>query len=299
VDASGNVLVVGGFNGAASIGGAMLTSAGMRDAFVLKLDPGGTPLFVRSFGGSGDDYAFGVAADPLGELFVTGVFSSTIDLGGGELTSEGLSDAFAVKLDAAGQHLWSARFGGPGADEGQDLSVHEATGDVVLTGTFSSTIDFGGQGVDVLTSAGNRDIFVARLTGAGEHLFSRGFGDAEDQLSTDFDTGARVNVAVDTAGNILLSGPMFGSADFGGGSLMSRGRTDVYLVKLDPAGAHVYGARFGDGATQVGLDVVVDAAGQAVIAGRSYGSIDFGQGVLRNAGQGDAFLAKLTLGPSQ
>ncbi|AUX20523.1 hypothetical protein SOCEGT47_009950 [Sorangium cellulosum] len=292
VDRAGNVLVAGGFHGTVDFGAGPLASAGGRDAFVLSLDPGGATRFALRAGGEGDDHALAVAADADGNVVVAGHFAGGIDLGGGPLESAGLSDIFLAKLGPTGAHVHSARFGGEGADEAHDIAVHEDTGDLVLTGTFTSTLDLGGA---PLESAGERDLFVARLTGAGAHLFSRRFGDAEDQLHTDFETGARASVAVDPDGNLLLAGPLFGSADFGAGPLSSRGKTDVYVVKLSPAGEHLFGALFGDVQTQVGLDVAADAAGSALVAGRFYGSINFGQGPLSGAGDGDAFVAKLSL----
>ncbi|WP_437591235.1 SBBP repeat-containing protein [Sorangium sp. So ce1000] len=293
VDAAGNVLVAGGYHGAVDFGAGVLTSAGMRDAFVLRLasKDGRTLLAVRA-GGEGDDYAQGIAADADGNLLVAGYFEGSIDLGGPPLASAGLSDVFLAKLRPSGDHVWSARFGGAEADEAHDVAVHQATGDVVLTGTFTSTIDLGGE---PLVSAGGRDLFVARLSSAGAHLMSRRFGDAEDQLLTDFETGARASVAVDSAGDVLLAGPLFGSADFGGGKLTSRGKTDVYLVKLDASGDHLFSSLFGDVQTQVGLDVAAGSGANVLIAGRFYGGIDFGQGLLSSAGQGDAFVAKLSL----
>ncbi|WP_441288667.1 nucleotide-binding protein [Sorangium sp. KYC3313] len=293
VDAAGDVLVAGGYHGAVDFGAGELTSAGMRDAFVLRLasDDGRTLLAMRA-GGEGDDYAHGIAVDADGNLLVAGYFEGSIDLGGAQLESAGLSDIFLAKLRPSGDHVWSARFGGAEADEAHDVAVHQATGDVALTGTFASTIDLGGG---PLVSAGGRDLFVARLSGAGAHLMSRRFGDAEDQLLTDFETGARASVAVDSAGNLLLAGPLFGSADFGGGPLASRGKTDVYLAKLGASGAHVFSKLFGDVQTQVGLDVAAGSGASVLIAGRFYGAINFGQGALSSAGQGDAFVAKLSL----
>ncbi|WP_437678363.1 nucleotide-binding protein [Sorangium sp. So ce131] len=292
VDPDGNVIVAGGYEGSVDFGAGALASAGMRDAFVLKLDPDGETLFALRAGGPGDDYANAVAADAQGNLLVAGHFSGTVDLGGGPLESAGLTDVFLAKLGPDGAHGRSARFGGAGADEAHDVAVDRATGDVVLTGTFTSTIDFGGA---PLTSAGARDLFVAKLSGAGAHVFSRGFGDTEDQLLTDFETGARASVAVDPDGNALLAGPLFGSADFGGSALTSRGKTDVYVVKLGPGGAHLASALFGDSQTQVGLDVAADADANVLLVGRFYGGLNFGQGQLSGAGQGDAFAAKLSL----
>jgi hypothetical protein len=294
VDAAGNVIVAGAFSAAANFGGTQLTSAGMRDVFVAKLGPNGNVVFARRAGGSGDDLAYGAAADATGNVLVTGTFAGSLDFGGPQLTSDGESDVFVAKLDPGGQHVWSARFGGPGADEAQDVAVNQTTGEVVLTGTFTSTVDFSGQGEAVMTSAGDRDIFVAKLDPAGAHLFSQRFGDAQDQLSTEFETGARTSVALDASGNIVLSGTLFGAADFGGGTLTSAGRTDIYLAKLDPTGAYRHSALFGDSSTQIGLDVATDG-NYVVLVGRAYGRTNFGQGALMHAGQGDAFMAKLEL----
>lgn len=293
VGPTGDVLVAGGFHGSVDFGAGPLTSAGMRDAFVLALggEDGRTRFAVRA-GGPGDDQAFAVAADATGDLFLAGQFSGAIELGGGQLESAGLTDVFLARLGPSGDHVWSARFGGAEADEAHDVAVDQATGDVVLTGTFASTLDLGGG---PLESAGARDLFVARLSGDGEHLLSQRFGDAEDQLFTDFETGARASAAVDEAGNVLLAGPLFGAADFGGGELTSRGKTDMYLVKLGPSGDHLFSALFGDAQTQVGLDVAAGSGPSVVVAGRFYGNLRFGEAQLSGAGQGDAFVAKLSL----
>ncbi|XYH99870.1 nucleotide-binding protein [Sorangium sp. So ce1128] len=293
IDPTGAVIVAGGYNGTVDFGTGALASAGMRDAFVLGLGgEDGSTIFAVRAGGAGDDYASAVATDADGEVLVAGHFSGAVDLGGGPLESAGLSDVFLARLRPSGDHLFSARFGGAEADEIHDVAVQKATGDVVLTGTFASTIDFGGG---PLASAGGRDLFVARLSGDGAHLLSQRFGDAEDQLFTDFETGARASAAVDADGNVLLAGPLFGAADFGGGALTSRGKTDVYLVKLGRSGDHLFSSLFGDSQTQVALDVAADSGASVVLAGRFYGGINFGQGLLSGAGQGDAFVAKLSL----
>lgn len=66
-------------------------------------------------------------------------------------------------------------------------------------------------------------------------------------------------------------------------------------ARRGPAGERVWSARSGDASTQVGIDVAADAGGGALIAGRHDGTINFGQGALSGAGQGDAFVAKLSL----
>lgn len=67
-----------------------------------------------------------------------------------------------VKLkDAAGNTLWSKRFGGTGSDGGHSVGVDSA-GKVLVTGRFQGTIDFGGG---ALTSADIQafDTFLAKF----------------------------------------------------------------------------------------------------------------------------------------
>jgi hypothetical protein len=83
--------------------------------------------------------------------------------------------------------------------------------------------------------------------------------------------------------------------DFGGGALVSAApaTTDVFVVKFDPSGNHIWSKRFGDPDDQRSSWIGVDAAGNAVIAGSFQDSIDFGGGALMCAGAFDAFVAKL------
>ena len=58
--------------------------------------------------------------------------------------------------------LWADALGGTGNDEGLGIGV-DATGNSYVTGYFEGTATFGSV---TLTSAGNRDIFVTKLSAA-------------------------------------------------------------------------------------------------------------------------------------
>lgn len=160
--------VVAGRVAPAADGSVVITGNNYRDlrpssdagtqigTFVAKLDADGAVLWQRTF----DDRQASIQAlalDPTGAIILTGAFSS-IDFGGGALSSAGGTDVFLAKLDAEGEHLWSQRAGSCSDDYGWDLALG-ADGDVYLSGKFATAIDFGKAPV----RSDGRASFVARL----------------------------------------------------------------------------------------------------------------------------------------
>ncbi len=91
---------------------------------------------------------------------IPGDFDGSLELGGVTLKSTGSGDAFMIKLDPSGALLWARSFGdAQGAQYGVYLSF-DAEGSALLTGSFFSTIDFGGGS---LIGGGNADAFLSKL----------------------------------------------------------------------------------------------------------------------------------------
>jgi hypothetical protein len=280
-DTAGNVLVTGGLSGSADFGGSTLTSAGGTDVFLIKLDAGGAYLWSKSYGDPNGQYARGVTADTAGNVLVTGYFYGSMNFGGAMLTSAGNSDIFVVKLDTAGNHMWSKLFGDANGQSGYSITT-DAMGNVLVTGSMAGTVDFGGG---PLVGAGGSDIFVVKLDAAGNHVWSKRFGDANSQIG--------YGVATDATGNVLVTGYFEGMVNFGGGSLASAGGSDIIMLKLDTAGSHLWSRRVGAGGDDVGNSVATDAMGNVLVTGYFDGSVDFGGGLLTSAGGGDVFVVKL------
>jgi len=160
-DRSGDIAVAGLFTYTADFGGGPLTSAGSSDIFVAKFaGADGAHLWSKRFGSTSIDRGFGVAVDEGGNVAATGFFQGAVDFGGGPLVSAGSYDIFVAKLAATdGAPLWSKRFGSASDDIGYAVAM-DAAGDVVATGYFQGTVDFG---AGPLTSAGAQDAFVLSL----------------------------------------------------------------------------------------------------------------------------------------
>jgi hypothetical protein len=285
VDSGDNVVVGGSMSGTVDFGGGPLMSSGGNDAFVVKLSPSGSHVWSAIYGGAADDRVLSVAVNSLDATFIQGDFSSaSIDFGGGPLGNSGMADSFLAKLSPVGAHQWSQVYGGTGTDLLFGLAI-DPTDNVLITGAFSNTVSYGGA---PLVSSGTFDIVAAKYDTNGMHAWSKRFGDAAPQLST--------GVAADSTGNVILTGQVAGSADFGGGPLVSAGGTDAVIAKLDPSGTHLWSQIRGDGVNQNAFEIAVDGAGNLVVSGSFNGSIDFGGGPMTSAGGSDVFLAKLSSG---
>jgi hypothetical protein len=232
------------------------------------------------FGEASEQFARSITADGSGNVIVTGDFWGTVDFGGGGLTSAGGRDIFVAKFDAAGTHLWSKRFGDVNSQDAYGIAT-DGLGNVVVTGYFMGTVDFGGG---VLTSTGGDDVFVAKFDAAGTHLWSKRFGDAGTQWAR--------SITTDGSGNVIVTGEFGGTVDFGGGGLTSAGSLDIFVVKFDAAGAHLWSKRFGDANDQSAYAITADGSGNVVVTGFFWGTVDFGGGVLTGAGGRDIFVAQ-------
>jgi len=227
VDSSGNSYITGYFEGKVDFGAGKVTSAGSADIFVLKLNSSGTFQRVNIFGGTSTDVGVGIAVDSSGNSYITGSFLGTVDFGGGNVTSAGSDDIFVLKLNSSGTFQWVSTFGGTSIDGGEDITV-DSSGNSYITGRFRETVDFGGGNV---ASAGGGDIFVLKLNSSGTFQWVNTYG------GTSADVGE--GIAVDSSGNIYITGYFYETVDFGGGNVTSAGSADIFVLKLNSSGAGI------------------------------------------------------------
>src|SRR5438094_317109 len=174
--------------------------------------------WARGFGGAASDVAYGVAVDSGGDVVLIGTAGGGSNFGGGRIRANGYSIVVA-KFSSAGAPLWSRSIGDSFSNSGNAVAV-DPSGNIDVTGAFSGPADFGGG---ALTSAGV-DIFLAKLSPTGGHVWSRRFGSA---LATHAGNG----VACDGSGNVLVTGSFENSIDLGGGWARSFAHKDVFVAK--------------------------------------------------------------------
>jgi hypothetical protein len=295
IDAAGNVVVTGSFEGTAAFGDLSLTAADTdpnndwQDVFVVKYDADGAALWARRAGtGVFNDFAEGVALGPDGAVYVAGYFTGVATWDGGDnpditLTTRNDFDAFLAKYDADGDLEWVQQTGGAGQDTGRGVAV-DASNNVLFAGGFTGTATFGTS--TTLTSAGSDDAFLAKYTAAGALLWVRQGG------GTDGD-GAW-NVAADIENNAYVVGTFRGVALWDGLPLQSRGFSDLFVVRYDPNGTPRWVQQVGANGFDYGRGVAVPLGGWGVyVTGSFESTILVGTDVLTSAGASDVVIARL------
>jgi hypothetical protein len=283
-DGNGDVVIAGEVEGTLKLGNFTLTSAGLVDAFVAKLDKNGSVVWAKRFGDAFNQAALGVAFDGQGNVLVTGYYVGTINFGSSSHISAGGSDVFVAKLAGQdGAASWSKSYGSGNDDQiGTAISVDSGNSPVV-TGFFTGTMSIGGTNV---TSAGQVDVFVAKLAaGNGNTTWAVKYGGA------DFETPRAITT--DANGDVLLTGDFFGTSfTIGSTTLASAGQQDVFVAKLgSAAGAAVWAKKYGSTGIDIGRGIVMGSTGPTVV-GEYEGNVDFGGGGLQSAGGFDIFITE-------
>ena len=149
------------------------TAAGLNDGFVVKVDSSGVFQWVAPISGTNQEWVLSVAVDGSGNVLAAGPFWQTVDFdpasgATANLTSAGGSDAFVMKLDSSGAYQWAKQFGGFGTDYANGVAT-VMVGAVFVSGFFASTADFDpNSGTSNIVAQGGQDVFLAKLTPAGE-----------------------------------------------------------------------------------------------------------------------------------
>ena len=291
VDRDGNVFIAGDFRGTITIGDDDYTNRGTvrMDMFIAKLDPQGTPLWSRAYGGIGDtegssQNARALAVDPAGNVVLVGESSAPVNLGRDDLAADG--DIVIVKLSGDGDHIFSATYGSEFGVDPTALAIDPASQYIFLAGSFYGTLRVGAlPGITAAAPGGNFDIFLVELAPGGRPLEAKRFGDPSEQSAE--------SIAISGNG-LFLSGYFHGDFNFGPVDRDPLSTTAFYalaVTKLSVSAlAHHWSRQYG---TEVSNSRLAgDSSGGVFLSGRFSGSLEIATPPL-NSDDGEAFLARL------
>ena len=265
VDSSGNSYIAGVFSGVVDFdpgpGIQNRISASGQDIFVAKYSSAGSFIWAKTLSLAS---VRGMDVDDTGSVYLTGDFNNTRDFDPGtgvsNMTTQGTRDVYVLKLESAGNFIWSRRFGMAEVGQSPELSVAgiavSPAGDVRLSGGFYGTVDFDpSNSVANLTTPGStsNDIYVLALNSAGIYQWAR-------QIRT----GTVSSIAVDAEGTTHVTGYFGGTLTTSSSgtvqftpnnSVTSAGLTDGFVTRFSRDGTENWTMRFGgaghDGATGI------------------------------------------------
>ena len=259
-DSSGNVYVTGYTEG--GLDGN--TSAGRADIFVLKYNSSGTKQWTKQLGTTGNDFAYGVATDASGNIYVTGITSGGLDGN----SSAGNTDIFVLKYDSSGTKQWTKQLGTLGNDFAFGVAT-DSSANVYVTGYTTG-------GMDNNTSAGSYDTFLLKYNSSGTKQWTKQLGTS----GNDFAYG----VATDSSANVYVTGYTEGGMD----SNTSAGSFDIFVVKYDSSGTKQWTKQLGTAANDFAYGVVTDSSANVYVTGNTGGGLDGNS----SAGSADIFVVK-------
>jgi hypothetical protein len=294
VGPAGEMFVAGGTLSAnfPTAGAFQSTLAGSEDIFISKLNASGTALVYSTFlGGSGNERAEALAVDPAGMAIVAGFTGSTNFpvKNAHQGAFMGNADVVVAKLSASGSALeFSTYLGGTSYDWAYGVAT-DASGAAYVAGYTDST-NFPTASAFDATHNGDRDVFVAKLTGAGVLAYSTYLGGGGREEAND--------IAVGSSGHAFVTGYTF-SANFptaGPFQAAYAGSGDVFVAKLAPAGTSLaYSTYLGGTSEDTGFGIAVDASAQAFVVGQTFSTAFPTAGPFQAAKSTgyDAFVSKL------
>jgi hypothetical protein len=263
---------------------AFAPSAGHLQVDDVEVDAKGNRYLVGTMWGSGNASA-SVDFDP-GQ----GVALRTSVAGNAGQT------AFVVKLDARGGLVWDREFSATNIGYGGLSVAVDSTGNVIIGGGFSGTADFDpGAGSVIRKSSFNpdaigipstthQDLFLLKLNSSGTYLWDRRIPLAPQAVAA-----VRCGLGVATNGAVYVAGEFAGTVDFDPGAGTSNlastvgvtsggaafSTTDIYMLKLSPAGAFAWVRRVGGTANEEFGDLAVDSSNNVLVSGAFTGTVDF------------------------
>ncbi len=298
LDGSGNIFIVGYFTGTAGFGGTTFTSTGQYNAFVAKYSASGQHLWSKSFGSIGSttyiDLFNSVAVDSQGNVVVAGTFQGDASFGGATLHSQWGTAVNTVlaKYSSDGAHLWSQTFASGNENYANGVAI-DRNDNILLTGSFFSSVNFASnEGLDrTITTVypTYQNIFLAKFTKDGTHLWSKRYGGAKG------DKG--ISVSLDGNGDVVVGGMFYHQTDLGNGIINGSALDlDAFVAKYSGVDGAFQWAKsiVGDNGCWVNT-VKVDGQNNIVLLGFFYGTFNFGGQALTSVlNSYDGYVAKYT-----
>ncbi|NKB39410.1 MAG: filamentous hemagglutinin N-terminal domain-containing protein, partial [Gammaproteobacteria bacterium] len=156
------------------------SAAGSNEAFLAKFDPlqsGASSLTYSSyFGGTGNDRAYDIQLDSVGNIYIAGHAGTGLPLAGAIQDTATGNEAFVSIFDSAGTPFFSTFFGGSGTDIATSIAL-DSSGDIYIAGRTDSSDLTTSSGAFQETEPGSGDQFITKISGPDVYWNTNSSGD--------------------------------------------------------------------------------------------------------------------------
>ena len=204
----------------------------------------------------------------------------TQDHEGHVVASGGYPNVVLAKFDTMGQVLATKTYGTGDNEVTVAVAPDDTLWVVGETGNANFHVDFGFGALPPWTG------YLVHLDASGLALSQR--------LFVGSGKAAPYTLTVTASGDVVIAGSLFGSADFGGGSMTALATNSIFIARYSACGEYVYAKLFGQTGSDWADSLTTDAVGNLYLFGEFSGVIDFGGGPLNVPQSGyNLFLAQL------
>lgn len=269
LDQSNNIVITGNVSGTLDFdpnaGVFNLTSGGLFDTYILKLNSNGDFVFAKKTNGANaasQSSATKIVVDNSGNILATGTFYNPMDFDPSPavftMTSIGFNNnIYLLKLQNDGDFIWAKQMpsGSVVSISGFEIDAYD---NYYLTGHFETNLDFDPSAASYIkTSAGGRDIYFCKLDSSAQLIWGHAIG------GTGFDMG--LSITTDLQQNVHVTGYFYNTVDFNPG-------VGVFNLTNGGSGGEAYILKLGNCEHEQVTDTVTACGSYTWINGQTYTS---------------------------
>ncbi len=280
-DNNGNIYITGTFENTAQFGNCSISSSGLTDIFIAKLDSLGNCVWLKKGGSSANkDESNDIAIDSHGNVFITGKLRGTAIFDGISVTGDGI---YIAKYNNNGAIQWVKRADG---DYSNSIGI-DSNDNCIITGIFSGSAFFGSTLLISSLGGSSSEMFVCKLNNNGSFLWTIKAICAYSMTAND--------LTIDSQNNIYITGAIEHTATFGSTTLtLPLGEIyNIFVTKLDSSGNYIWANKAGGKLENFAYSIGLDAIGNIFISGYFDDTVHFNNVNIVSYGGRDIFVAKL------
>ena len=268
---------------------------GGNDGFLIKFTNAGARSWCTFYGGTGDDFIYGVTCDAANNVYITGQTASPALISSAPTVYQpalsGTTDAFVAKFSAAGAVQWSTYFGGTAQETGYAIAT-DAGSNVIIGGQTNSVVGIATATAFQPALNGTNDGFIAKFTTAGAISWGTYYGgEGTEQVNGVACNPANSSIAIvgNTTSLTSLASAKANQPVYGGGV------QDAFVAYFTAAGAENWSTYYGGNSLDYGQGVCFDLFNNVAVAGGTFSNSGIATpGSYQSAigGDYDAFIGK-------